>query len=416
MKKSELRSVLKSALLACVVTLSAIVGAELALRATASRLSETIQLYLPEPLKESLGLIQRIESEIPWFGAFTGTSRSNWTYTPDKVFEGTNSDGRKFRNKVNPSGFLSPSDPPPQARQVILIGDSILSTFYVEKPAAWVVQEKLDLPVLNLAVGGWGPHHYLDAYQNLAIQRNASIVAVAFFENDLRDLLLWEHWNKDDQQMELLRYSTYYDFTNNLRVETRVSPHSTYLDLNSVLFNMVRFVIDNGFFTSEPVQTAQHNGYSFSIYTAYAFLNHDLADFQSRGSHSVLFERYFKMLLALQAEAKKANHKLVLFWVPTKERVYIPLLPMDEQRKFVKTASGTIDAYEKVLASFAAEHQIDLVDLTPRLTEAARGPTPLYFSSDIHFNDYGNEALGRAIAEEIKLRIREPNQARRSIR
>ena len=117
-----------------------------------------------------------------------------WTFTPNKTFEGTNEDGEPYILTTSAAGFFSPDLPLPSTFQLITLGDSFLSTFYVQRPIAWVLREKLGIPVFNLAVGGWGPENYRAAYEKYGVGRHAPVVVVFSFKNDITDVDNWMRW------------------------------------------------------------------------------------------------------------------------------------------------------------------------------------------------------------------------------
>ena len=69
---------------------------------------------------------------------------------------------------------------------------------------------------------------------------------------------------------------------------------------------------------------------------------------------------------------------------------------------------GKITALPKGIKRRLVEKGISFIDLQGTLEQAARTRSP-YYKRDIHLNDFGNEVVGRSLADWYRTRRLEPN-------
>ncbi len=119
--------------------------------------------------------------------------------------------------------------------------------------------------------------------------------------------------------------------------------------------------------------------------------------------------------------------RFTLVYIPTKERVYLPLL-RDRQDLVDRALAGAftegigpdgqlgpsatpadadtlfahIDDQAAALAEFAAREKITLVDLTPAFREAAAGGETLYNFADRHWNAEGHKLAAKVLGEHLE--------------
>jgi hypothetical protein len=60
-----------------------------------------------------------------------------------------------------------------------------------------------------------------------------------------------------------------------------------------------------------------------------------------------------------------------------------------------------MDGQERAMRAFAAEHDIDFIDLTPNFQAEAKRGIGLYNYSDTHWNDAGNVLAANVLAEYL---------------
>jgi len=131
-------------------------------------------------------------------------------------------------------------------------------------------------------------------------------------------------------------------------------------------------------------------------------------------------------ILQVQELSEAAEANFLLVYVPSKSHVYLPYLNDPETAAWVfndvpvielddtgflqftnKTATPELvrqhmDDQARLLADFAAEHNIRYLDLTPTFQEEAGAGAELYYPFDTHWNQLGHDLAAETINEYIK--------------
>ena len=135
----------------------AVVSAELALRVAITRLPVSFLIYVNPALKdrspESWNRIRAVA--LPMLNGRKEDPDTGWIFKPNERRVEKNEDGEPYDVKTSPEGFFTPDVPDTSTPQLITVGDSFLSTFYVRRPIQDVLKAELGVPVYNLAAGGW---------------------------------------------------------------------------------------------------------------------------------------------------------------------------------------------------------------------------------------------------------------------
>jgi len=403
----------------------ALVLGEAFLRVSFERLPVPFLVYAHRDLKDTHPRTWvELRKRLPFLYGRREDHDVGWTFLPSTRSGGTNEDSEPFGLTTSAEGFYTPAEPSRETPQLVTLGDSFLSTYYVREPIAWVLQRELGLPVYNLAVGGWGPENYRAAYLKFAAGRNHKRVVVFTFLNDITDVLNWNTWKSEDPARE--SFMTWIQRTNSGDV---VNSDESWGDRHLVLWNYLKFV-ERGFYRVAPaapsggdqvqqpalapgapgpakthletVATPGQAPLSFQFTAGYSFMETEPDAFVPGGGYYPYMQAYFESLERLKASIVAQGARMILVWIPAKERVYLPLLPRDRYLKYVTNQSKDIGGLERVVTAYAAQSGIAFLDLTGPFEAHARAGEKLYFTEDGHLNSAGNELSGQLAAEFLR--------------
>jgi hypothetical protein len=339
---------------------------------------------------------------MPFFRVRQDDPDTGWRYPGGLEFAGENEDGEHVTAVASDEGFFTPDEPAPEHEQIIVLGDSFLAAFHqAQRPVAVALRDALDVPVYNLAAAGWGPESYRGAYERYAAEREHEIVVVFTFLNDIPDVRNWQAW----QQSGDASFATWiYEHRPQL-IDANFG--TTWLDRHSILWNwgkyrlreMSRETPDLGL---ERVAPPDGPAFDLHLSRGYPFMEHDPSGFVPRGDYFPPVAGYLASIDRLRDAIGQRGARMFLVWIPTKERVHLPLLAPDRFRSYVTNETGAIDGLEKVLAFYAERSRVPFLDLTPALEARARRGEQLYFTVDPHFNSRGNEVVGSLVADFLR--------------
>lgn len=360
-------------------------------------------IYLNPRIRDgSPAVTARLHDALPALGSRQSDPDTGWTFPPSHQWNGKNEDGEAYTAATSPEGFFTPDLPEKSQRQLVLVGDSFLSTFYVQRPMQNVIRDALATPTYNLAVGGWGPESYLAAYRKFAAGRRHDLAVVFSFNNDISDVENWQRWTRENRSESFLMWiqrATSHDLVN---------LSQSWPDTHLVVWNLVRFAVNRPGRSAQPSAAAhspareRFNDVELQFVPGLSFLINDPDAFFPGGEHYDSIAAYLDSLRRLKA-AVEANHaRMVLVWIPSQERVYLPLLPAERQAAYVTNTTHDISGLERVLHRFTANEGLDFLDLVEPLTKRAAGGEKLYFTVDGHLNSHGNDVAGQAVAEFLR--------------
>jgi hypothetical protein len=380
---------------------------EVALRLWIAHLPVAFLIYLSPRLRDSSPAVtSRLHEALPALGSRKEDPDTGWTFPPNRDWTGKNEDGEPYSARTSPEGFFTPDLPGKSERQLILLGDSFLSTFYVRRPIQNVIRDALGTPTYDLAVGGWGPESYLAAYRKFAGDRRHDLVVVFSFNNDISDVENWQRWKHEDRSESFLMWiqrTVSHDLVN---------LSASWPDTHLVLWNLARFSLNRPGRAAAPAPGGassgrgptreRYRGFELQFLPGLSFLVHDSDAFLPGGEYYDSIAAYLDSLRRLRA-AIEANHaRMVLVWIPSQERVYLPLLPPERQARYVTNTTHDIAGLERVLHRFADSEGLSFFDLAEPLTERARAGEKLYFTVDAHLNSHGNEVAGDLVAQYLR--------------
>lgn len=378
--------------------------AEFALRQFMVSLPAPVLIYLHRELKDAHpDVYVRLRDLVPNLQRRREDPDVGWTFQRSERRTGVNEDGEPYDRTTTPEGFFSPDVPEASAQQLITIGDSFLSTFVVPRPAAWTLRERIGLPVYNLAVGGWGPESYRAAYEKFAADRAHSLVVVFSFINDISDVENWLAWKANDRGLSFMTWIQ----SENPDGEG-INTGSGWLDRRSVLWNLVRFGMRSRSATTTAAAATpaavdeSPDGSGLQLTEGQVFAVNDPDAFRPGGSYYPYLQAYFESLERLRRSIESRGARMALVWIPSKERVYLPLIPASERRRFVTNSTGDVGGIEPVLSHYAGQAGLPFLDTTDALIDAARQGPRVFFRLDGHLNARGNALLGALAAEFVK--------------
>lgn len=417
---NTVRRLAGSAALLLVSILLSLLIAEGGLRLAIHHLPPAFLVYLHKQIKESHPeLIEQIKAFNPWTAGREEDAEFGWTFKRQHLLEGINEEGERYRRQTTRLGFVTPDEPDPSELQLVTLGDSFMSTFYVTDPTPWVLRDALDLPVFNLAVAGWGPESYREAFKKYGVNRNAPAVAVFTFINDITDVDNWNRWKSSGGRLSFVNW-LWID-TGNQDTVNIINNNNSWFDRNSVLWNLVRFAVSKvmllgtgstptgatqaGDINKEIFRGAEGKAFELQLIKGYPFMTLDPDDFQPGGRYEGYMQAYFDSMLKLRDAIHSAGAIMILVWIPAKERVYLPFLPSQRFKKYVTNQTGRIDGLEIAISHFAEKNGIAYFDLTPELVRRAENGEKLYFTQDGHLNSHGNRVAGEAAAALIRRKL-----------
>jgi hypothetical protein len=388
-----------------VVVAAALVAAavvEIALRAGLAHLPVPFLIYLNPRIREGSPAVKtKLRAALPVLSARKEDPDVGWTFQPDMDWSGTNEDGEKYSARTSPEGFFTPDRPGKAERQLILLGDSFLSTFYVRRPIQNVIRDVLGVPTYNLAAGGWGPESYLAAYRKFAAGRRHDLAVVFSFNNDISDVENWQRWKRENSS------ESFQTWIQDVTSRDLVNLSQSWPDTHLVVWNVVRFFVDRpahvvGLSAAEAPRRERYHGFDVQFAPGLSFLVHDPDAFFPGGEYYDSVAAYLDALRRLKAAIEADHARMVLVWIPSQERVYLPLLSAERRATYVTNSTHDISGLEQMLHRFTEREGLDFLDLVEPLAMHAQAGEKLYFTVDAHLNSLGNEVAGHIVADFIR--------------
>ena len=405
---------LLAASVAAFIAIAVAVGlSELALRMSIGALPMAYLIYLHNDVKDRVpSTWKRIRVQIPSLNDRQEDAEIGWTNKPRQPRVGVNEDGERFSTTVSDEGFFTSSLPDHSTRQIVTLGASFLCTYYVRRPIQDVIQDELGTPIYNLAAGSWGPENYRAAYEKFATTHPHDLVVVFSVLTDPANAVNWRDWKAEDSTESYMTW-----IQKQAAATDSVNRHQSWGDTHLMTWNLVRFAMrktpaGGGGGGNAAVLPAQAVGrerldgpsgsFDLQLSRKQDFTEKDPVDFLPGGTLYPSMQEYFESMVRLKTAIEARHARMVLVWIPSKERVYIPLLPKTRQTAYVINQSGRIDGLENAVSRFAELEGISFLDLTEPLSVRARAGEKLYFTVDGHWNSNGAEAAGKLVSDFIR--------------
>ena len=255
-----------------------------------------------------------------------------------------------------------------------------------------------------------GTRHQFEKFKK-TVQRIGflpSLVFVAFFENDLQNDFAYPHstvidgWLADSAYANSPRNLALYrpplpllEEAVRRELDIRLSgpkPNgplvrlSNFLNTNSLSLNLLEFWRLKLIERADPTTRAGHSKFGYSIY----YLDDPARPVQPENNQaleiqkSLLAEPTKQAMLEWQKHANEGRYRLVFVLVPRKPHV---------------VDVGHYPDYYSQVKAFLNSHAIEHVDLIERFREQRLAAQDLYWEHDSHFNENGNLAVGRILAD-----------------
>lgn len=390
---------------------------------------------------------ERIRERMPFMNVRREDPDTGWTFKPNLRLAGQNEDGEAYDRTTSADGFFTPGTVPADTNQLVMLGDSFLATYYVREPLQWAVSRLAGTPVFSLGAGGWGPDNYLAAYEKFARGRRHDRVVVVTFLNDISDVENWERWRHTAPPGV-----SFLSWVQAAFPTSTVNGGQGWLDRRSVAWNYAKYgagaMARGEMFRSARLETSQPSAvpvgqpsvapvppekspsstqsplpvlrapameatptasagefgapgrrFDLQFMPGLPFMLYEPEAFFPGGSYYPYMQAYFESLERLRMAVRARGAEMVLVWMPTKERVYLPLLAPERRRQYAPAAS--LDGLERVMAAYAAQSRTPYLDLTPEFTARAAEGEQLYFTADGHLNSHGNMVAGELIARHL---------------
>jgi hypothetical protein len=280
--------------------------------------------------------------------------------------------------------------------EVALIGDSYVEGAYVSdhETVARRLEAKLARPVANLGVAGYGPSFELRVLTRDAGPLDPSIVAWFVFEgNDLYDSDFVPVDTLAPSAPATATPSALRQVRSFLREPRRRRERSFTYNAFWTLSNIGHAVIPNripdyGVLSraGEAPERIYFGDYGSVPWTAYE---------EQRWQEVSAF-----VLEGAQFAAAHHIH-LLIFLVPTKFRIYRPLVDFPRGSKL---RAWTISPFPERFADFCRSNELECLDLTEPLRRSVHGGWTPYAKMDTHWGPDGHEIVASLLAEEITRR------------
>ncbi len=287
-------------------------------------------------------------------------------------------------------GFRN-SEPWAENVELVIIGDSFTAAETIQEPFWQGVAESM----LVLSFPGSGTLEQTILLQTFGLPRNPEVVVLAYFAgNDLEDNQLFA-----DLRDKGMTFSDHVHL-NRGPLEYLVSIH--------LLLYLRDTLVDN-------VSTCHYSQNAITnLLTPIAFYDRMLPILAMDAENLNASETYQttkSSILSTASELKERGIRFVLMYIPQKAELYWDYLNADAKMTIVKSPAIaerqiTVDMIDKsisvqrdLLAAMAQSHDIDFLDLTPKLRSAIETGSSPYFFADTHWNQFGHNIARQALRE-----------------
>lgn len=339
-------------------------------------MSEGLLRLFPELLTEEaqikrLWMLQnRVESIAdPYLG---------FVYPPNHQKEIESLDFR-FNIESDEHGFRNPSPWPDQA-DIVIVGDSMVYGWGVERDKAWIslVDERLPASrVITLGLPGTVPQQYARYFEKFGRDLRPRVLIFGIFPgNDILGAETFDRWVAAGSPGN---YDVWRFF------EGKVPKSDASFPRNSQLMLLLESVHKSlgQTYSAKTIQTA--DGETLQLAPAILRRAVQRLDPQNPGFRSVVQAAVHTRNLARD----NGSEFLVVFF-PTKEEIYLPLY--GEQ----------FPSLIRPLAEVLEREGIAYIDLTDRFRELAAQGKKLYFKIDGHPNELGNRVIADVLSDHLQ--------------
>lgn len=302
-------------------------------------------------------------------------------------------------------GFRNPL-PEKATYGIVALGDSFTVARDVASPWPQKLAEYTGIDVLNLGEAGAGPQQELEVLRQYGLKKRPQWVMMTYFEgNDLYDAAAYEQANP----FILTRFGRYI-----LAQSIEAWHERRWGRTQAAVAPSYRYPI------TVTINDTDLEMAFFSSYVAWLSVSGEAIE--SSQNYRLVRET----ILKARDLSVAAGSRFLLVYLPTKEHIYlpylndaetlanvfadVPTLELDEA-EFIQFANRKatpelvrqhMDDQAHLLSGFAAQHDINYLDLTPYFQEVAGTGTELYFPYDTHWNQNGHDLAAKIIAGYIQ--------------
>lgn len=318
------------------------------------------------------------------------------------------------------NGFSNPDVP--ASADWLVVGDSFADEIITPGSKHWVttLRENLTGGLYDIAAPGWGPDNEYGAMKEYGFPLKPRVVIWVFYEgNDIRDVgefrefrtlardnpdFTWSdyvarpprHFPYDRPVMRLL-----------LRIAELLNPGPTPADLFPGSVNPIRLTAGG-----KTVPHAIHLLEFQQLLMTRQHLTNELQDWKEAD-------------LILRKAMKSCSERritFVLVYIPTKTRVYLPLIEEQVDRalfynavapqiskeltsnpeKFLADVRRNESNVAGLMAEICHDERAIFIDTTDTLKKAALAGNFPYWSYDVHFNATGNDIAAKTILDRLR--------------
>ena len=295
---------------------------------------------------------------------------------------------------------------------IVIIGDSYVEWGNTEADT-FVKRLESKLPGLtttNLGKSGYGAAQYFEVLRRYGLKYRPKIALMAFFEgNDVQDTKAYFTW-KEGQTENLP------DFPYRM---AQLSFLQRYWLAMKTQATFIRDAI-NYWQQLALLKIAQRQGYAHDVHPDLALLN--LGDgvthkikfvetLDTRSSKEMLASKEWQQLKAVLANAQEICEKngisFVVMYFPAAAHIYAQYSTEQSGQNWLRIRDQQIKAKnntEDAMKHLAQELDIQLLNISPVLEEAARRGKLLYYPLDPHWNPLGTEIAASFVAESLKVK------------
>lgn len=281
-------------------------------------------------------------------------------------------------------GFRNPQDR--ELADIVVIGDSKVegSLVPVEHIATSRLEQRLNVPVLNLGQIGYGPQQCAIVLRRFGLAAMPHVVVWMLFEGN--DLTL-------DYQRYRRSVADYAAFVReNHGLPARSFTRNLFLALARGTTPPSAEQRARGFQRSCTLTRGNEVGQR--LYFAYPPM-------VITSETTAELRKPLEYVLQGQQACVAAGVHFLLVFVPIKYRVYRDLCAMEDG---TEAAAWTLHDIPALARDWSEEHDIAFLDLTPELRERAAAGELVYHLDDGHWTAAGHEVAARRIAEVIESR------------
>lgn len=281
--------------------------------------------------------------------------------------------------KTNSMGFHDiEHDMNEKVPRVLVIGDSSTASTHIDISKGWTqtLQRELgknknsDIEVINLGLDGTGTDVHLAILKKYLPIFKPELVILAFYENDVKDILKKRKF-RECYEGYVLSYQNEEERRNLITFVEKHKPSvfSSWLFKNLYLFRVITYLHRGGVPLRSNYITPSRIG----------------IDVFEKADNPLNIEYVFKGLTALSRK-----HKFQLF--------VIPVTPKDNPTQSLNILRHNI--------SESTQSKLNIIDISrivqKLLNKDKKSYDELFWKYDGHFNAYGNQIFGLAVAEVIK--------------